>query len=167
VRYSGTPLPVSFDETYPHSVSMVEIGRHGDTPVVTPIEIINPRPLVTLPTQGTCSWEEAKELLRAFPDDIPAYIRLNVEIADFLPVEAKAEAVLITRDKQCRFCYIKATRTQESTAAERPMTIQEFQAEPPIEIARRYAEDTGIVFDEELQEMFRQVEQMVEEENRQ
>ena len=34
VRYSGTPLPVSFDENFTHSVSIVEIGQHGETPAV-------------------------------------------------------------------------------------------------------------------------------------
>ncbi|MCH5327228.1 MAG: exonuclease SbcCD subunit D, partial [Duncaniella sp.] len=32
VRYSGTPLAVSFDETFNHSVSIVEIGSHGERP---------------------------------------------------------------------------------------------------------------------------------------
>ena len=63
VRYSGTPLPVSFDESYPHSVSIVEIGKHGDTPTVEQIGIRNPHPLVTLPTDGLATWEEAKALL--------------------------------------------------------------------------------------------------------
>ena len=46
------------------------------------------------------------------------------------------------------------------------MTIQEFQSEQPIEIVKRYADYIGIVFDEEMQEMFKQVEQMVQEATR-
>ncbi|MDE6652840.1 MAG: exonuclease SbcCD subunit D [Muribaculaceae bacterium] len=30
VRYSGSPMAVSFDENFKHSVSVVEIGKHGD-----------------------------------------------------------------------------------------------------------------------------------------
>lgn len=154
VRYSGTPLPVSFDETFDHTVSMVEMGMHGETPKIEKIEIQNPHPLVTLPTVGLASWEDAKELLGQFPDDIRAYIRLNVEIEDFLPVEANAEAASLTEGKQCRFCYINAKRKTASQSETRILTVQEFQEEEPIEIAKRYTEYAGISFDEDMAAMF-------------
>ena len=166
VRYSGTPLPVSFDENFTHSVSIVEIGRHGEKPAVKEIEIQNPHPLVTLPTDGLATWEEAKELLSKFPDDIPAYIRLNVEIEDFLPVGANDEAASLTNGKQCRFCCINAKRKTVSQNDVKVLTVQEFQSEKPIEIARRYAEYEGISFDEEMQAMFNEVMDMVAEESR-
>ena len=166
VRYSGTPLPVSFDENFTHSVSIVEIGKHGETPTVEKIEIKNPHPLVTLPTDGLATWEEAKELLSKFPDDIPAYIRLNVEIEDFLPVEANAEAASLAKEKQCRFCCINAKRKAVRQDDVQVLTVQEFQAEKPIEIARRYAEYEGISFDEEMQTMFNEVMDMVADESR-
>ena len=166
VRYCGTPLPVSFDENFSHSVSMVEIGKHGETPKVEKIEIQNPHPLVTLPTDGLASWEDAKELLGQFPDDIPAYIRLNVEIEDFLPVEANAEAASLTKDKQCRFCYINAKRKAASQSETKVLTVQEFQEEEPIEIAKRYAEYVGISFDEDMTEMFNEVMEMVADDSR-
>ena len=166
VRYSGTPLPVSFDENFTHSVSMVEIDRHGERPTVNEIEIENPHPLVTLPTDGLATWEETKELLNKFPDDIPAYIRLNVEIEDFLPVEANAEAASLTEGKQCRFCCINAKRKAVSQNDVKVLTVQEFQEEKPIEIAKRYAEYEGISFDEEMQTMFNEVMDMVADESR-
>ena len=176
VRYCGTPLPVSFDEcsaegrlqgkNFSHSVSMVEVGKHGDTPKVEKIEIQNPHPLVTLPTDGLASWEDAKELLGQFPDDIPAYIRLNVEIEDFLPVEANAEADSLTKGKQCRFCYINAKRKAASQSETKILTVQEFQSEEPIEIAKRYAEYAGISFDEDMTAMFNEVMEMVANDSR-
>jgi exonuclease SbcD len=166
VRYSGTPLPVSFDELFTHSISIVEIGKHGETPTVEKIEIKNPHPLVTLPTDGLATWEEAKGLLSKFPDDIPAYIRLNVEIEDFLPVEANAEAASLTEGKQCRFCCINAKRKAASQNDVKVLTVQEFQEEKPIEIAKRYAEHEGISFDEEMQTMFNEVMNMVADESR-
>jgi len=154
VRYSGTPIAISFDESYPHSVSMVEIDGHDALPKVETVEIENPRPLVTLPTEGMASWEEAKRLLADLPDDIPAYIRLNVEIDDFLPVEANAEANTLTEGKKCRFCYINAKRKNATRTDTKVLTVQEFQTEEPIEIARRFAEDIGIAFDEEMTALF-------------
>ena len=44
----------------------------------------------------------------------------------------------------------KAVRRAEA----KMLSVQEFQAEEPIDIARRYAEDLGIDFDSEMQEMF-------------
>lgn len=166
VRYSGTPLPVSFDENFTHSVSIVEIGQHGETPAVKEIEIQNPHPLVTLPTDGLATWEEAKELLSKFPGDIPAYIRLNVEIDDFLPVEANAEATSLAEGKKCLFCCINAKRKAVRQDDVQVLTVQEFQEEKPIEIAKRYAEYEGISFDEEMQAMFNEVMDMVAEESR-
>ncbi len=161
VRYSGTPIAVSFDENYAHSVSLVEIEKHGASPLVLKIEIENPRPLVTLPVEGMATWEEAKELLGNFPSDIPAYIRLNVEIDDFLPVEANAEANALTKGKECRFCHINAKRKSVKQAETKVLTVQEFQSEAPIDIAKRYAEDIGKVFDEEMTELFNEILEMI------
>ena len=163
VRYSGTPLPVNFDETFPHSVSIVEIKKHGAVPIVDKIEITNPRPLVTLPANRLATWDEAKELLGKFPADIPAYIRLNVEVEGFLPVDANAVATLLTEGKLCRFCYINCKRKAVNKSEARVLTVQEFQSEKPIEIAKRYAEYEEIVFDEEMVAMFNEAIKMVEE----
>ena len=166
VRYSGTPIPVSFDENFTHSVSLVEIGKHGETPEVEKIAIENPHPLVTLPTEGFTKWEEAKKLLENYPDDIPAYIRLNVEIENFLPPEAQGEAESLTEGKQCRVCRINPKKKEETRDKVRTMTVQEFQEEEPIEIAKRYAEHEGINFDDEMQEVFNEAMRLVEEDLR-
>ena len=166
VRYSGTPLAISFDENYTHSVSIVEIKRHGDKPDVRTIEIENPRPLVTLPSEGYVSWKEAKKLLDNFPDDIPAYIRLNVAIDDFLPVEANMEAAALTEGKQCQFCCINAKRKETIKQEAKVLTVQEFQEEAPIDIARRYAEDIGITFDDEMTKIFNETISQVKDDSR-
>ena len=166
VRYSGTPLSISFDETFSHSVSMVEIEKHGDAPNLTEIEINNPRPLVNLPSKRLASWEIAKELLKKFPDDNPAYIRLNVEIDDYLPVEAQAEAASLVKGKQCHVCHINAKRKTSSQTEAKVLTVQEFQAEQPIEIAKQYADYEGISFDEEMTNMFNEIVNLVNDDAR-
>ena len=154
VRYCGTPIPVSFDERYMHSVSIVEIAEHGERPTVREIEINPHRPLVTLPTEGVATWEDAKELLENYPNDIDAYIRLNVEVDDFLPVEANAEAQMICEEKKCKFCVINSQRLKRSRREAKIMSVQEFKTENPIGIAERYAEDLGKTFDSEMKELF-------------
>ncbi len=153
-RYSGTPIPISFDENYPHSVSMVEIARHGETPNIKEITIDNPRPLVTIPAGEPTSWEEAKKLLDSFDVNIPAYIRLNVEIESFLPTNANYEASAIAEKKNCRFCYIRTVRKQKDTKEAGQLSLQEFREGNPMDIARRYADDIGVEFNDEMFELF-------------
>lgn len=154
VRYSGSPIPISFDENYKHSVSIVEISGHGEKPKVIELEINPHRPLVTLPTEGVATWEDAKELLNKYPNDIEAYIRLNVEVDDFLPVEANAEALLICEEKRCRFCVINSRRLKKNRREAKVMSVEEFKTETPLGIAKRYAEDLGVDFDSDMKELF-------------
>ena len=166
VRYCGTPIPVSFDENYKHSVSIVDITEHGDKPTVEAIEIDPHRPLVTLPTEGVATWEDAKELLENYPNDIEAYIRLNVEVDDFLPVDANAEAHMICEDKKCRFCVINSRRLKKNRREAKVMSVQEFKTEEPIGIAERYAEDMGMEFDSDLKELFNETLAVLKDEER-
>lgn len=166
VRYSGTPIPVSFDENYQHSVSIVELNKHGEEPVVKEIEIQTHRPLVTLPKDDVATWEDAKDLLEGFPNDIEAYIRLNVEVDNFLPVEANAEALLLTEGKKCRFCVINTHRLKKDRREAKGMSVQEFKTEKPIDIAERYAEDIGVEFDDDMKELFNETLALLKEEER-
>ena len=166
VRYSGSPIPVTFDENYQHSVSIVTLNEHGEEPVIKEIEIQTHRPLVTLPKDGVATWEEAKNLLEKFPNDIEAYIRLNVEVDNFLPVEANTEALLLTEGKKCRFCVINTQRLKKDRREARVMSVQEFKTEKPIDIAERYAEDIGVEFNDDMKELFKETLALLKDEER-
>lgn len=156
VRYSGTPIAVSFDEDYPHSVSVVEIDK-GKEPVCREIDIDNPRPLVTLPATGFAPFDGCLDLLKDFDSEIPAYIRLNVEIDDSLPVFAMQKARDAAEGKNCTVCVMNTRRRNESDGREsKGMTVSEFRASNPLDIARRFAEDTGFDFSEELEDLFKE-----------
>ncbi len=157
MRYSGSPLAVSFDETYDHSVSIVEIPSRGDEPLVKTITIDNPRPLVTLPIEGLATWEEAKELLKSYPSDIQARLRLNVEVEDFLPAGANEEADAIASGKQCRVCFINAKRPEQERAKGEALTVQELQEMSPLDLVKRYANDKNVAFDSTMEDMFNEV----------
>lgn len=156
VRYSGTPLAVSFDEDYSHTISIVTIEKHGDAPDVKEVEITNPRQLVTLPKEGTVTWEEAKQMLRDFPSDEPCYIRLNVRVNDFLPSQANAEAGKIISEggKKCRFCHIKVSRPEIEHDENTTLSIDDFYRATPIDILSKYAKGKGIEIDADLQALF-------------
>ena len=165
-RYCGTPIAVSFDETYAHSVSIVEIPAHGETVDIHTVEIKNPRPLVTLPTKGFGRWEDVKALLEAFPKDDQAYIRLNVEVDDYLPKSALEDAKTILRDTPVKFTYINSRRKQAATGSQKSVTVSEFQAMNPLTVAEMFCRDRGIEFDEDLKKLFREAEAQVNSEER-
>ncbi len=165
-RYCGTPLPITFDETYQHSVSLVEIDSHGEIPKVEIINIENPHPLVNLPNEGFQTWDKVKELLKEYPADQQDYIRLNIQVEDLLPATVKLEIENISREKQYKFCCVNIERTNHSHEEIKSLSVEEFQAEAPIEIATKYAQQTGRVFDEEMQGLFQEVLNIIEEDNR-
>lgn len=166
-RYSGAPVAVSFDEAYPHSVSIVEIDRHGETPRCTPIEIINPHPLVTLPVNGALPFDETLALLRDFDAEKAAYIRLNV-LSDngYLLPDCTERALEICRNKACKFCYVNRiiAEEKENEIAQPTVTIREIKEmsdDKIIDIAFRYH---GL--NEEQRDMLRQVIQLVNTEDK-
>ena len=156
VRYSGTPIAVSFDENYKHSVSLVEVNK-GQAPVVKEIAITNPYPLVSLPAEGYATWQEAKELLRNFSSDIPAYIRLNILVEGFPPANALEEVRQLAENKQCKVCVVNTKQKNTLSDTKDTLTVQELQAMSPLDIAIDYAQSKGIEFTEEMQDMFKEV----------
>lgn len=160
-RYCGTPLPVSFDESYGHSVSVVEIASHGAAPQIREVPIKTNSPLVNIPSSGFGKWDEVKERLKDFPKDNPAYIRLNVEVEDSLPPDAVVEARNILSGGLGLFCTINARRAASGKSDRKTLSVSEFRAMEPLEVARLYAEDTGITFTDELAELFREAEKEI------
>jgi len=66
-RYSGSALHVSCDETYPHTVSVVEIPSHGARVTVRQLRIDELRHFFILPEKGAFkSQDEALEAVRSF-----------------------------------------------------------------------------------------------------
>ena len=57
-----------FDESYGHSVSLVELAAHGAMPEVRTLPVRNAWPLKVLPSQAV-PLEEALEVLQAIPDE--------------------------------------------------------------------------------------------------
>ena len=162
-RYCGTPLPVSFDEAYPHTVSIVELNGHEE-PQIRAIGIKNPIPLVTLPREPL-PFEEALQQFEEYPADKQAYIRLNVLIDNYLAPDCNERAANAAKDKVCQYCYIKTNREKQTTnTATSHLSIQEIQEKSPLDIAKLYYRETeGEEMDEELCELMSDVLRQVKE----
>ena len=87
IRYSGSALHVSCDEQYPHTVSVVEIDKHGGTVTLRQRRIDELRHFYTLPLDGD-SYHTEKEALdgvRSFCEEKgQGYIRLQVDHNTYL-----------------------------------------------------------------------------------
>ena len=168
VRYSGSPMAVSFDEAYPHSVTIVDIPAHN-APLTednfTFVEINNPRPLVTLPnpmdTKEFGNWEEVFAQYEAFSADTKAYIRLNIADPEHMPSNAYDKAVEQAKDKGYIFCFINAKRraSERGSGSQQQMTVEEFQATDPWKVVQMYAADTNSALfnEEDMRPLFEEV----------
>jgi exonuclease SbcD len=87
IRYSGSALHVSCDEQYPHTVSVVEIDKHGGNVTLHQLRINELRHFYTLPLDGS-SYHTEKEALndvKAFCENRgKGYIRLQVDYNTYL-----------------------------------------------------------------------------------
>jgi len=132
------------------------------------IPIHNPHPLTTIPEEGFAAWENIKESLKNFPDDAPDYIRLNIKAGDVRKTEAYREGENIVSGKQCKILFINIEKAQDGNGSQSQtqLTVEELQQISPIEIARLYAKDTGKVFDEDMEQLFNETLQILNEEER-
>lgn len=157
-RYSGSPVPVSFDEDYPHSVSLVEIGAGKVTveELPVPVEI----PMVTVPEEPL-PFDDALWCLSAYPSDSRAYIRLNVRIRDFLPANAVAQVSARIEGKACRYCHIRTVREcPAENGGTASLTAEEFRSLTPLEVASMYYRRMfSSEMDDEMKAMFSELEQ--------
>lgn len=83
-RYCGTPLPISFDESYPHSVTIVELPAAGIIPTVTTVTLKPRRKLVTIGGPDGMDEEELTAALTDAASDLPdgTFIRLNLRLPE-------------------------------------------------------------------------------------
>lgn len=88
VRYSGSALHVSCDEKYPHSVSVVEIDRHGGNVHIRQLVINELRHFFELPLDGS-SFQNADDAMAAVTQfceqNKSGYIRLRIDQKVDLP----------------------------------------------------------------------------------
>ena len=155
-RYSGTPIAVSFDEDYAHSITLVDIDRHGLKPEIRTIEIDNPHPLVTLPAHSPLPWDEVKPLLSSLPEDKSCYIRVLLLVDSFLPVNVKNEAEEICWAKGHRFCLIRCERPSRNETDKRTLTVNQFRQLRPVKIMEMFAESEGIELTSDILKAFKE-----------
>lgn len=162
IWYSGTPIAVSFDESYSgneHGVLLVDSPRHGEKVKVTTIPINNIHPLVNLPSDGFADWETVKEMLVKYDKGTSSIIRLNVEVEDYLSAGANDEAQQIVKDKKCHLCVINSKRKDRpnQNAKAKALTTTQLKQIDFMDVVKMYMESKGEVFDDDIKQMLQEI----------
>lgn len=159
-RYSGTPVPVSFDEDYEHSVSVVTIEARGSVPEVRAVVMENAKALYNLPAEAG-SFEDAKAAISALPQDAEGYARINIRVKDILPSAQRMELEAMMREHPgVVLCTISTVRSVSAPTELRTYTPDELkQVVDPVQIARDYyaARHDGEQMDDALLKILEEV----------
>lgn len=157
-RYSGTPIQTSFDEMFPHSVTLVEIHKHNEIPIINEIEIDNNKKYITYPKEPK-SFDEIEKDLCFFNPDIEGFLRLNVLVENILPIDAETRIYEILKEKKIKLCQIITHSHKEAGTTEQPaLNAKKLKEQNPLEVARLfYLNKYGSEMPQELQTLFEEV----------
>lgn len=90
-RYSGSPIHVSADENYPHSLSLVEIEGRGGHISIRLLPVKQLRHFITLPSGQNEAFVDVAEALDAVKDFVSSgkegYIRLAFDYKTVVPAD--------------------------------------------------------------------------------
>lgn len=164
-RYSGSPIPLSFDEDYQHSVSLVDVQAGGKVSV-REIPLHCPVPVLTIP-ENPVPFDEALAALAGFPPERSAYIRLNVKITDYLPQNASVKASMAAKGKACRYCGMKIVKDMAVPSEnDVKLSVDDVRTLDPVEVASIYYRARfGAEMDGALEGLLREVADEIREED--
>ncbi len=172
--YSGSLLPTSFDQAYaPHGVYIVDVPGRKYGPVTMEFREIKPlRPMVTIPSFGTCTWDRAIDALKEYEPSEMSYVRLNIKQKDALPQGYLMQARKVVEERGCR-CIISTVNYKqqldetEDASDDTALSFSDFENKSPQDIARMYVSERKLAnWDDEKQQMLQEILDEIEEEDR-
>ena len=162
IRYSGSPLPMSFSETlYRHQVVYIELDGEEAT-LIEPLFVPRRVDLLRMPARP-CPPDQVIETLQALPDRADAsgpapFLEVQVLLDEPEPsFRRRVEEAL--KDKQVRLtsiipCYPDKDRELEAT----PLSVDDLQKIDPLDMLKRtFREKYRSEMPVDLQELFRKV----------
>lgn len=156
-RYCGSPLPISFDESYPHSVTIVELPAAGIIPTVTTVTLKPRRKLVTIGGPDGMDEEELTAALTDAASDLPdgTFIRLNLRLPEgtiFPRRETIAHLSALCGDLGLEYCTTNLLRSRRDDAAalHTALTVSEMRDTTEEEIAAGLFRRKGLEWSDEL-----------------
>lgn len=156
-RYCGTPLPISFDESYPHSVTIVELPAAGIIPTVTTVALKPRRRLVTIGGPDGMDEDSLTSALTDAASDLPdgTFIRLNLRLPEgtiFPRRETIAHLSALCGDLRLEYCTTNLLRSRRNDAAtlHTALTVSEMRDMTEEEIAAGLFRRKGLEWSDEL-----------------
>lgn len=143
VRYAGSPVSVSGDEQYTHSVSLVDIDHHGGTVGLTRLPVNQLYEFHILPSSGQEAAKSAEEvfgLVDEFCANSSGYFRLRIDSIAALPADFT----------QTIYRKIEATegrvRWNPNTITENEIRTPSYEKEPVFKVAELQQMSDPLVF---------------------
>ncbi len=136
-RYSGSAIHVSFDEAFPHTVSIVKIASHGVKPDVKEHGINQKMHLYSIPSESK-PFDEVIQYLKDKAPKGPGYVRLMVKGG--MPGNNLVQIQSVMNDlPHLKFCYVKLEREQSVAQGERRrIDVDKMKEINPLELAKIY-----------------------------
>lgn len=162
MRYSGSPFALTFNEIYPHSVTVVGIDNHNVDIKIREIEPLIP--VVDFPSKpnsydDALSVEEVLDNIKEVLDN-ECYVRLHVKSVLALSDVTNAKIMDVFEERKAKYCgvqvYLPENKSDNSENLIR--TIDEFKAISPFELGCSvYKKKNNEDMPEEMKIMFKKV----------
>ena len=162
IRYSGSPFAMTFNEIYPHSVTVVEIENHNVDIKIREIEPLVP--VVDFPFKPN-SYDDAPSKDELFAEivkvlDNECYVRLHVRTEMPLSDMDNARIQELFEGKNAKYCGIQAYfPVNESDCEEKSVrTLDEFRAISPFDLGCSvYKKKNNAEMPDEMRALFKEV----------
>lgn len=162
MRYSGSPFALTFNEIYPHSVTVVDIDNHH---VDIKIREIDPLiPVLDFPSKPN-SYDDALSVEEVLDNiekvlDNECYVRLHVKSDLALSDVTNAKIMDVFEERKAKYCgvqvYLPENKSDNSENLIR--TIDEFKAISPFELGCSvYKKKNNEDMPEDMKIMFKKV----------
>ena len=158
-RYSGSPIAINFSEGYEHSVTLVEINRHGEMPQLTELPVKQLFGMKKFVQQPELTLTEFLKDIENHIGNTPNYLRLAL-IQDEEPFTTKEQIINSFVEQNDKWIYCGYDTIQSATATKSESTVltpQQLENNDPIDLAKQYyKEKNGSDMSEALQQLLQQ-----------
>ena len=162
IRYSGSPFAMTFNEIYPHSITIVEIENHNVDIKIREIEPLVP--VIDFPFKPN-SYDDAPSKDELFAEvvkvlDNECYVRLHVRTEMPLSDMDNARIQELFEGKNAKYCGIQAYfHVNESDCEEKSVrTLDEFRAISPYDLGCSvYKKKNNAEMPDEMRALFKEV----------
>lgn len=153
-RYSGSPIPINFSEGYEHSITLVQINRHGEEPQITVLPLKQLYGMKKILQKADQTIGDFMSEIEQKLGNTPNYLRLGI-INDNESLSDKEQIIkeVVEHNNNWIYCGydIISSLTNSDNSDTPSFTPQQLENNDPIELAEiYYKEQTGENMNDEL-----------------